>query len=270
MKNTLLVIAACILLISAVVWALIERDRVKTLKEQNDTLLSVIDSVPDAPKERSYVDTAGLKHEVFKNITTTKDGKPIAVSQGVLDTVNKGLDVKIGQGDAFRYQQIATTMEARALKAERKADSLGRAVYYYQDRYLKLAYRPGSPIDTTDKGLFDFAYNADLRITQYWQRNKILGLRIGSNVSYTNIYSTDPRVTINGYKDLTVPQRQPNFGIRAQGVATYSFTNNQVLVGPGLQVDFKKFSLMGTWYYNQDLNRFNRLPTLTARFDFIR
>ncbi|GAA4341584.1 hypothetical protein GCM10023149_53970 [Mucilaginibacter gynuensis] len=213
-----------------------------------------------------YIDTAGRKHVVVEDdenkLKNNWYQNGTAISGGLIDTVAQALN--IARKQLQEITQVATVTKYEKLKAERKYDSLQRLTYYYKDKYLQLAYRPARPGDTTDNGQFDFAYNDSLHVVQYWKRKWLLGAK----KSYVDIFSSDPRTTVNGVKRLVVEQKEPTFGLRVQAVSNYSFSRKLLNVGPGLQFDFKRFSLVGTYYYDVDANQWR--PSIGARYDLIR
>lgn len=215
----------------------------------------------------SYVDSSQRKHAVIaadENILPpnwTKNG--IAISGGLVDTVAQALN--IAKNKLQQITQIATTTQAENLQAKRTIDSLKRLVYSYRDKYVQMTYRPALPgADSADNGQFDFKYNDSLNVVQYWKKKWFLGAK----KSYIDIYSNDPRTTVNGVKRLVVEQRSPVFGLRVQGVSSYSFSRKLLNVGPGVQFDIGKFSLVGTYYYDFDASKFR--PSVGARYDFVR
>lgn len=213
-----------------------------------------------------YIDTSGRNHVVISadsnRLTTNwyKDGT--AISGGLVDTVARALN--IAKKQLQEITQIANTTQADKLKALKKYDSLQRITYFYKDKYLQLAYRPALPGDTIDNGQFDFKYNDSLNVVQYWKKKWFMGAK----KSYIDIFSNDPRTTINGVKRLVVQQEEPSFGLRIQAVGVYGFDAKKINVGPGVQFDFKRFSLTGTYYYDTDFSRWR--PTVGARYDIIR
>lgn len=260
-----LIIAALVLLLAcSVTWAIRERGQ----KEIAQTIIepSKVLKDPTAPTVKQFVDSLKQNHNTFDNTKNVVGGKEVAVSPTLVDTIARMSNIKSDQ--ITDWKQIAMKTEGRALKAERMVDSLQRETFFYKDRYLQLVYRRGNPADTTDKGTFEFSYDADLSITQYATRGKILGLPIGSKKMYTDIYSNDPRTTIKGYKTFRVEQRQPQYGFRLQAVTDYSTRNDELMFGLGAQFDFGRFSVTGTQFYSPKQNNFR--PNFGARFDLIR
>ena len=213
-----------------------------------------------------YIDGSSRRHAVISadsnHLTNNWYTNGIAISGGLVDTVAEAL--KIAKDKLQQVTQIATVTKAAQLKAEKKIDSLQRLTYYYHDRYLQLAYRPAYATDSTGNGQFDFAYNDSLNVVQYWKRNWLLGAK----KSYIDIYSNDPRTTVNGIKRLVVEQKEPKLGVRILAMASYDFSRKLITIGPGLQVDFKHLSLTGSFYYDADAQSFK--PKFAARYDFIK
>ena len=101
-------------------------------------------------------------------------------------------------------------------------------------------------------------------MVQYWKKKWLFG----SRVSYIDIFSSDPNTTINSAKRLVVRQNEPVFGLRVQAVSNYSFSRGMLNIGPGIQFDINRFSLVGSYYYDISAQHFR--PTLGARWDLIR
>lgn len=260
----LIIAILAFLLACSITWAIRERGEkqiAQTISEPSKVLKD-----PTAPSVKEFVDSAKQNHNTFDNTKNIVGGKEVAVSKGLVDTVAKMSNIKPDQ--ITDWKQIAMKTEGRALKAERMVDSLQRETFFYKDRYLQLAYRRGNPADTTDKGTFDFKYDADLSVTQYTERGRILGLPIGSRKMYTDIYSNDPRTTIRGFKTFRVQQSQPHYGFRLQAGADYSLRRKLLQFGLGAQFDIDRFSIIGTYYYSPQENNFS--PNIGARYDLIR
>jgi hypothetical protein len=253
-----------VLLACAVTFAIREHNS----KEAAELLLSSkkVLTDPTAQSVKEFTDSLRQNHNTFDNTSNVVGGKELAISPTLLDTVAKISNIKPEQ--ITNWQQVATTTKAELLKAERKVDSLQRVTFFYKDRYLKLAYRPGNPLDTTDKGSFDFNYNADLTITQYTTRGKVLGLPIGAKRSFTDIYSNDPRTTIMGFKTFRVQQKAQVLGFRVQAITAYSFRRGLLQMGLGSQFDVGRLSIIGSYYYSPQEDNFS--PSIGARYDIFR
>jgi hypothetical protein len=265
LKNTLIVIlTAGLLITSYFAWyyhGQKNNAETKTVKNQKTVELA-------ANIISRMVDSSGRNHTTISasgNVLPNdwyKDGT--AIKGGFIDTVARALNIK-NKKQLEEVTQISIKNEARALKAEKKVDSLQRITFFYKGKYMQLAYRPPMrPTDTTDQGQFDYKYNDSITVVQYWKRKWILGAK----KSYIDIFSNDPNATVNGVKRMVVEQKEPTFGLRVQAVGNYSFSRKLLNIGPGLQFDFKRFSLVGTYYYDFDANQFR--PSVGARYDLIR
>lgn len=208
------------------------------------------------------VNKEGLKIatiEAAQAIIPSASVKEPAVSPGLIDTVSQAIGILKKQVQELTV--VNTKMRAELLLAEKVINGK-EVVYEYRDKWADIKFRP--PADSISKGTFDLSYNADLTIAQYWKRKWILGAKR----SYIDIYSNDPRTTIQSVKKLTVEQRQPLLGLRLQGVAETNLRRAETLAGPGLQFDIGRFSFKGAYMYN--FKEENWHPILQSRFDLIR
>jgi len=166
-----------------------------------------------------------------------------------------------------------TTIESQTLRDSvnfllKQVNKLNQTVYFYRDKYLSLTVRTGAPTDTLNVGSFDMTYNDSLNIVQYWKRNRVLGVGVGTKKSYTDISSTDPRTTIMGVKKYTIVQKQPEFGVRIQGTARWSPVSQTVSLGPSVTIDVLKSSLRASYLYNFKNNTW--YPSISLDKDIIR
>lgn len=263
-----LIILICVLLLAGVAVYLYVRHQNAELEKLNLQKKTISDKVQtEATIIARKVDKQGLQHvtiEAAENIIPHAMINEPAVSTGILDTTAMAIGQQKKQIQVLT--QISTTAQARALRAERIVDSLQRVTFYYKDRYLQLAYRPAliNAKDSTDHGQFDFSYNDSLNVVQYWKKSWFLGAK----KSYIDIYSNDKRTTVNGVKRLVVEQKHPTFGLRIQAVGNYSFSRKLLNFGPGIQFDFNRFSIVGSYYYDLDATRWR--SNIGARYDIVR
>ena len=260
LKNTVIIVLG-VLLASVSCWALYQ----KSQKEKAENKTSVNQKVVNqaATIINRYIDSSGRKHAVLSadsnHLPANWYQNGTAIKGGLVDTVAQALNIAKKQLEAIT--QVATITQAEKLSAQKQIDSLRHLTYYYQDKYLWIAYHPAKADDTTGNGQFDFKYNDLLNIAQYWKKSWFLGAK----KSYIDIYSNDVRTTVNGVKRLVVEQQQPAFNLRIQVVANYNFDNPVLNLGPGLQLDIKSLSLTGAYYYKQDTRSF--IPVLGAHYD---
>jgi len=118
------------------------------------------------------VDKNGLKYvttAATRNIVPYNDVNKVAISEGIMDTTSLALGIQKRQIE--NLLQINSTLMAENLKAKEIIAKNGEKSYVYKDRFVNLKYTPAIGQDTTKKGKFDFSYNADLTITQYWKEH---------------------------------------------------------------------------------------------------
>lgn len=211
------------------------------------------------------VDKNGLQHvtiEAAKNIIPFNDVNKVAISKGIMDTTALAIGIQKKQIESLL--QINATLRAENLKASQVIAANGARSYVYKDKFVNLKYTPPVTIDSLDAGKFDFTYNADLNITQYWKRKWFLGAK----KSYIDIYSNDSRTTVNGVKQLTVQQKEPAFGLRIQAAANYNPQTGSIGIGPAARVDLGRLSVQGNYTYYPESTRWR--PSINANFDLIR
>lgn len=264
LKNILLAIP-CIAFIAISIYAYSLHQKLINKDKIDENQQKAIES--EAKIISRKIDKEGLHHvtvEAAGKIIPRSEVIKSAVSKGILDTT--ALAIGILKKQVENLMVVNTTTRGELLKAYKALDEKQRPVYRYSDKYLALNFK--LPADSTDSGSFDFKYNASLNITHYWKRNKVIGLPIGSKNSYIDIYSNDPRTTINGVKNLHIRQEQPMLGLRIQGVTSYNFETGVLSPGAGIQFDAGRFSILGSYILNPRLDVWN--PTITGRYDLIR
>ncbi|GAA4327412.1 hypothetical protein GCM10023149_30770 [Mucilaginibacter gynuensis] len=255
------------LLIGAVCWAVWER----TNRIDNPVVIFKGTGDITAPTVKTYTDSTGAHHTVVQASNSAITKKQLqehgAKSIPTVDSSAKIMNIAANKIDELT--QVNSRLRADSLKAHRTIVEKDRAIIYYKDKWAQIAYHPPvNTADTSDQGTFDLQYDADIKIVKYWQRKRVLGLPIGARKSFLDISSSDPRFTIRGVKHYVAEQPEPSFGLRLQAVSNYSFSRKLLNVGPGLQFDFKRFSLVGSYFYDFDSNQWR--PTIGARYDLIR
>lgn len=262
LSQTLIIVILTVLLIGAIGWACIERNK-RTDREKDLQSVEVLTN-PAAPEVKRFTDSLKQNHATFDNTDNVVDGKTVAVSKPLLDTIAKMSNIKPGQ--VTNWQQVAMTTEAKLLKAQKTVDSLRRVTYRYKDQYVDLGYTPGNPADTTDRGTFNFSYNAVLSSTEYKSGGKILGVQVFQPHIYTDIYSNDPRTTINGYKTFRINKDRPVYGLSLDLLARHKFGNKkqgedkiEPSTEPGLGLKFNagRTTFTGDTYFNPRTNNFS-------------
>lgn len=225
---------------------------------------NVNDTVKDV---KTYKDKEGNEHITFKNdqnvITKAEIKNPDRPKTTILDTVAENIGVAASEIE--RITRFSVQMEARALKAERERDEYKQQLYFaYSDNYVRLRFTPPAENDTLGNGTFDFGYNIDLDITQYFKRKWFLGAKH----SYIDISSKDKRATIGGVRQLTVEQKTPQFGLRLQGSANYNPQNGALGIGPAVRIDLGRFSVQGNYLYYSEESRWRY--GIIGNYDLVR
>lgn len=227
------------------------------LKEQIQTEATII---------ARKVDKNGLSHvtlEAAKNVVPFNSINKVAISQGIMDTTALALGILKKQIEDLKV--INSTLKADNLRAYEVANANGSKAYSYKDKFIDLTYTPPvAKLDSNDFGKFDFTYNADLNIIQYWKRSWFLGAK----KSYIDIYSNDPRTTVNGVKQLTIKQEQPTFGLRIQAAGNFNPQTGSIGVGPGARIDLGRISIQGNYTWYPESGRWR--PSINANYDLIR
>lgn len=140
--------------------------------------------------------------------TRKTEEKQAAVGSGYLDSVVKALDVSVKRIDEVERINASLVLENVRLKQSpqnpRKLE--------YRDKWLHLTY------DADSNQLDSLGYNVELARIRYWSRAWLLAQKR----YYNDVYSADPRVTINAVRRFTIPEPRPKkFGVGIQ--AGYGF-----------------------------------------------
>lgn len=178
----------------------------------------------------------------------------------VLDTIAMALDIKTKQVE--QLTRVVSHLKAERLQGRYVVDSLKRRIVKYTDEYVDIAYTPNE-LDTV-AGKFDFMYNANLNIAQYYKRKWVLGAKD----SYVDIWSTDNRVKINKVDRVTIKPNQKKFGLTLQAVTGFDLAETELGYGYGVDVKLGRFSIQPTRVYQPSNNKW--LNKVTAKYDILR
>lgn len=197
---------------------------------------------PELKKIREFKDSINQNHSVFEKPENKIDGKIVAVSKSVIDTIAQlsGID----KGNITNWQQINVRTEGKLLQAQKKIDSLEQAVFFYKDKSIEISFTPKD-----SNGTFDYLYNAKINITDSKKGGKIFGAQIFQPKYYTDIFSDDPRMKINGYKSISIEQKQKPHGIKVDAVAKYEFQTGDASFGAGARFDLGRAMITLDNYY---------------------
>jgi hypothetical protein len=210
------------------------------------------------------VDEFGLKHVTIaeaENILPRVLINDAYARPGVVDSIASTLNINNKQIESITI--INSTLMAENLVLKKNIDSLKRVFYTYKDNFLAVKFKPANTVDTLPT--FDYKYNAKLNYAEYWKRKFPI---IGAKKNYIDIWSDDPRTTINGVDRLKIEQKQQGFGLRVQMRSIYSISSQKLFAGPGLSFDFNRYNLLGYSYYNLTDNRWQY--AIGINYDLIR
>ncbi len=158
-----------------------------------------------------YVAKDSTRHAlVAEQVRTRKTAeKQTAVGKAYLDSVAAALAVSVKQVDEVSRTNatlLAENIQLKATVANPKKQE-------YRDRWLRIVY------DADSNQIDSLAYDVELTHARYWNRPWLLG----DKRYYNDVFSPDPRVTINAARRFTLPEPRPRkFGIGIQ--AGYGFT----------------------------------------------
>lgn len=252
MKISTSTLILIVLFAGAVIWALCERNSKQAAKAQAKQ--SAVLKDPVAPLTKQFKDSLQQNHSAFDVSANKIDGKLVAVSKSVVDSVAQLSGIKPEQ--VTNWQEIAMTSKAELLQAKRTVDSLKTVVFTYENPYIRLSYTPKKEGDTA-AGVFGYKYNAKITATTYTDGLRFLGAPLGFQRSLTDIYGNDPNMTINGLRTLQIEQKKQPLSLNVYAFSNYLFADKDLQAGIGAQIDVGRLSINGGYYYNT--NDFNTL-----------
>lgn len=238
-----------------------------TEKRKLEKLLVEAESKPVKVKTETtivdrYIDRFGSAHAVIKATENTYKEKS-AISSGLLDSVL--LKINGQKKEIEELTRIKATLLAKNLQAVETIDSLTGAKHYsYSDKYVNISYNPTVDTNKFKHGSFDFTYNADLQIAQYWRRKWILA----NKVHYIDIWSDDPRLTIRGVERFRIKPQEPLADLRIQLASSYHPEFNSFSIGTGVMMDIGRFNTRVNYLYNPDTDKWN--PSFNLNYDVIK
>lgn len=184
-----------------------------------------------------YVDDKGGKHLVIAKETFTEAQKKTLVNSGYIDTVAQALNIA---NEKIKELTKTNITLAGIVKGTAVSPGLPTSIIKYTDRYTKLSY---NPVDTT----FDFKYDVSLIAAGYSKRSGFLNLK---SDEVLDLYSEDPRVTINGVERFQLEVPDPNFGLRGQVKTQYNFRTKSITPAATLEANFRSYSVEANMFYN--------------------
>jgi len=204
-------------------------------------------------------DTAGNKHYQTSAGQNTFTQETVNANPDVLKGTGEDSTAKIIKRQASeisQWQETNITITARALKAERTVDSLGRVIESYKDKWINISY---------SNGLFDYSENFNLIQAQYPSK-KFLWINYDPVI---DLYTDNQRATINGFKTLTIMPAKNNFGFRLFAKAEYDFKTKIITPSANATISIKNWDISGGYLYDYNDKYIGFHPTVSAAYNFI-
>lgn len=267
MKNNIIIAILIVALGFAVYKWLAERSDNKALKE-----ILHAPTIPKVPFEvgriAKLVDEKGVETAVMEEnsrITGGQRDQLIAENDSLKKKVKAQSDLLgIRQDQITSLTSINSTLRAANVTATYRRDSIsGLDTWSYSDDNLDLMFSTKRD-SLNNAGQFNFRYDADLDIYQFWDRKWLLGRRI-SKIAIT---ANDPRVTIGGVRRFVVEQKAPAFGLRIQGSSLFNPQTGSVGFGPAARIDLGRASVQYQHMWFPASGRWR--PNINMNFDLIR
>lgn len=254
-----IVIVIGLLLASFKVWEYFHQAKANTGQLQLATASKKDFAVP---VQNTFKDSVGKTHTTVKanqnSFSQSQINNNPAISLGGADTTAQILGIQRKQIES--WQSIATTNQQRALKAERKLDSLGRIIHYYQDKHIYIAYHQGK--DSSDNGLFDYKKYETISALQYWKRSGW----IGPKISYIDFSSDDPHTIISNPKMFSAQQQDYGFGLKLQLKGVYDFAGKTLVPSAWLIGNYKNWEAGYGYNYSGQLQTLK--PQASVAYSF--
>lgn len=207
-------------------------------------------------KEHIKIDTVYQKtiavNTVHINIEQIKDYiidtiLPAIADNSTVKTEEVFIPVYIDKFDSVRYYK-------------RIADSFRIECDIYKAKYANIIFHPPQEARFNTKDSATKSDSAiDLYVKNRWEYNKIFGLPI-RRTGYTDIYGSDNK------RLYTIKQGQTKFGMRLQGISTFS--QGSLKSGLALRADGRGLQGSVIYYYNFQTMKF--YPAISINADILR
>lgn len=200
-------------------------------------------------------DAAGRNHvKTGANQNTFADGTLNGNTvMGGPDTAAKVLGVLIDK--VSYWQEVASRMEMRAVKAEQERDSKGNLLpaYGYHDTWKDIVFH-------TDNATFDVDQRDTVHQVDYWTRKWVLGNRH----YFTDIFHADTSIKINGYRRLAInTDHNGGWNIKGQLQAAYVGADGTFIPSAGVELTYGNWELAARYGYLQHLQKWSPIGSLT-------
>jgi hypothetical protein len=208
------------------------------------------------------VDSTGIETVIFDINQNKASPGQLAVNKqtkGIIDTTALALDLRTKQ--LKQILVIKSSLEAENLKLKQQLDASEMPYYTYNENGLRLKFTPPNVNDTV--GHVDFSANVEIKATQFWRRNWILGARR----SFLAISSDNPMFKINSADYLEIEQKPKGFGVKIQASSTYDSRSGMFRFGPAAQINLGRLSFTG--HYGRNFIEQKWHTQLSASYDML-
>lgn len=198
--HKVLIISLTLLLLCAV-GVIIHQDARKS--QQDESFAQLISNQGENSIIEKYTRDS-VVHTVFQDrlINNDSNEKRIALGKTFADSLEKALKMSVDKID--QVTKVNARLEAQMALLTKSTDK--GPLKYHQDKNLNLVYNP-------QNDSLKFAYNLELIDARYSEKKWLLGAK----KNYIDIYSNDPRITVNGAKTYRIKEDPPNrFGLGLQ------------------------------------------------------
>ena len=198
-------------------------------RQQDHSIAQLIENRSQNTIVEKYIRDS-VVHTVFQDrlINNTTNEKQIAIGKTFADSLESALKMSID-----KINQV-TKVNAR-LEAKLALITKQNGTKTHQYQFLNLSYNP-------ENDSLQVAYNLQLNEARYQQKKWLFG----TPQNYINVYSDDPRITINSLKSYRIKEAPPNrFGIGFNAGYGIGIDRNNVrlipYVGVGLNYNLFEF-----------------------------
>ena len=195
--HKVLLISLSLLLLCAI-GIIIHQDARKS--QQDDSFAQLISNQGENSIIEKYTRDS-VVHTVFQDrlINNDSNEKRTALGKTFADSLEKALKMSVDKIDQVTKTNARLEVQMALLT---KITDKG-PIKYHQDKNLDLVYNP-------QNDSLKFAYNLELIDARYSEKKWLLGAK----KNYIDLYSNDPRITVNGAKTYRIKEDPPNrFGI---------------------------------------------------------
>ncbi len=208
------------------------------------------------------VDSTGIETVIYDINHNKASPAQLAVNKktkGIIDTTALALDLRTKQ--LKQILVIKSSLEAENLKLKQRLDASEMPYYTYDANGLKLKFTPPNVIDSVAHATF--TANVQIKATQFWRRNWILGAKR----SFLAISSDNPMFKINSADYLETEQKTNASGVKIQARSTFDSRSGMFSFGPAAQINLGRLSFTG--HYGRNITEQKWHTHLSASYDVL-